>query len=1202
MVEDNVRRVLKEDCNVDWTFEDVEKDLKNRMISYTGEEVAAPEILTTSQVIPALPPATHGGSVELRNWLGGKCQWYLDHPHECITEDEGQPLPPLCAKVHVEPSERRNLAQLLVERRICDWVPEPEVMRYRGTKVLNGMFGVRKKGVASCGRPILRLIMNMIPSNSVHITLAGRVGRLPNICAWGHTVCEADELVTICQSDMSAAFYLFALPRGWKRQLCFNLSFTAHELGLEDRPPEEEQFLACGVLPMGWSSAVGVMQYVAEEVLFRNNLPKDAQVRGGTPLPAWITNSQAQCEGRGQVWWHVYLDNYASGEKRKWSDEPVGGAWQHSVEDWWESAGISCSKEKSVVDAEQATELGAFISGKHRWMGASCERMLKNAKTTIWVVTQNRMKKKQVQIVMGRWIFVTQFRRPSMAQFQRVWEFVSCEQWKKSLEDEAKREMLGALMGMGLYHISFTNPVEDLITCSDASSSGGAMAHASQLSDVGHSFVASQDTTFRGEKVPIYVISLFNGIGACFRCYDVRGAILAGGLAVDIHKPGSRVTSRRWPWVDHWEDIRTLSRGAVEEILSRAEFEAIDIWAGFPCVDLSAVKWNRSNLRGSQSSLIYEAIRIIDIVKDLFPQCRVRFIVENVSSMDVTARDQISELLGVQPYKLDPCCQVPLNRPRFCWTNLELSNSGGIELIQKHGYVEVSMEAPWPLPSQWLDPESSQSDETVSYPTCMKAIRRSQPPPRPAGLERCCPDTVRRWESDEFKFPPYQYKPQYLIWCHKKEQYRLLSVQERELLMGLGLDHTSPAFSASRVKQSKLKYEDERLSLIGDSFSVWSFSIFAAASVEPWLGSVHVDKLHARMGLPPGICSQVDHKCPLSREKIYVDAPEFKASVRELNCFLACRTNHTGSDVRITTGELMNPKKMWRQSVSADWWQWQPGFKVRSRYFTAVRRLLPLLEASPADEDEVVSLWIEDQYSEGEGISYVGDALSGLHHYCPQLRGRLSKSWRLFKLWRRIEKPAQAPPFPQAFAEALIARSIELADLNLAVCLALGFFGMLRTGELLTLVPLQILVGQEDAVIQLGATKSGLRRHQDENVVIDHGPTIVLLQEWMLWRQRQHSTTAPVFEAGAHAFRTSFRRILNYFQLGSTFRPYSLRRGGATADFRAHGQMERTLIKGRWGSTQSARIYIQEGLSALVKLQLSQNQATLIQSYSAQFL
>ena len=41
------------------------------------------------------------------------------------------------------------------------------------------------------------------------------------------------------------------------------------------------------------------------------------------------------------------------------------------------------------------------------------------------------------------------------------------------------------------------------------------------------------------------------------------------------------------------------------------------------------------------------------------------------------------------------------------------------------------------------------------------------------------------------------------------------------------------------------------------------------------------------------------------------------------------KVNHTGSDIRITTGELLSPKSVPRQSVEAGWWLWQPSFKTR---------------------------------------------------------------------------------------------------------------------------------------------------------------------------------------------------------------------------------------------------------------------------------
>lgn len=117
---------------------------------------------------------------------------------------------------------------------------------------------------------------------------------------------------------------------------------------------------------------------------------------------------------------------------------------------------------------------------------------------------------------------------------------------------------------------------------------------------------------------------------------------------------------------------------------------------------------------------------------------------------------------------------------------------------------------------------------------------------------------------------------------------------------------------------------------------------------------------------------------------------------------------------------------------------------TRSRYAAGVRRVLKLLERSSRPIDEELADWIEDRYAEGEGegVTTIADTLSGLHHFAPNLKGHLKRSWRLFQLWRRLEKPSQAPPFPESFVEALVARAIETQDFAFGLCLALGFWGM----------------------------------------------------------------------------------------------------------------------------------------------------------------
>ena len=246
-------------------------------------------------------------------------------------------------------------------------------------------------------------------------------------------------------------------------------------------------------------------------------------------------------------------------------------------------------------------------------------------------------------------------------------------------------------------------------------------------------------------------------------------------------------------------------------------------------------------------------------------------------------------------------------------------------------------------------------------------------------------------------------------------------------------------------------------------------------------------------------------------------------------------------------------------------------------------------------------LWIEDSFADGEGITLVSDTLSGLQHFQPWLRTKLQGSWRLFRIWRKVERPRQTPPLPAVFAQALIARSLELDKWHLAISIALAFWGMLRTGELLALTTANIICGDADLVIQLGFTKTGLRRAVDENVVVDDPPTIYLYKTFRQVLRGRRQFCSPIWNRGAQEFRAEFQELISFFHMPGTIRPYSLRRGGATHDFRVFNHIERTLLKGRWSSTSAARQYIQEGLSELTRLQISASAGRLIQKYAAFF-
>lgn len=291
----------------------LEKELRSKRINYQGEEVGICHKLTLEQVLPSLPPPEHGGAIDICEFVSPHTKHLLLNPGKCILDDVGQELPKLQGRVHVETGHIDAIADELVKRNVCGWIPFSSVFRFRGTPILNGLFGVGKNAMIDSHRSVLRLIMNLVPSNSIMRAFVGSVKNLPSITQWMTTVLEEGEELRIWQSDMCNAFYLFRLPSVWMPFLAFNVRRKGAQVGL---PETEEVVLACKVLPMGWLSSVAIMQEVSEHLLRVRALDETSQIVRNKAVPMWLVGIARESFEKSRSWWHVYLDNFAAGEAR----------------------------------------------------------------------------------------------------------------------------------------------------------------------------------------------------------------------------------------------------------------------------------------------------------------------------------------------------------------------------------------------------------------------------------------------------------------------------------------------------------------------------------------------------------------------------------------------------------------------------------------------------------------------------------------------------------------------------------------------------------------------------------------------------------------------------------------------------------------------------------------------------------------------
>eukprot|EP00435_Cladocopium_sp_Y103_P026117 s1612_g6.t1 len=739
--------VLAPDVRLDRSPQQAEKELAGRFLSYSGEEVPKMQVISYEAAKAALPPESHGGAIDALNLVSPGTQWFLEHPEESVMMDP-KPGVKLQAKVHVAPHETLKFFNLLVERRICNWIADDDVLKINGQQVLNGMFAVGKGSFLPNGEELQRTIMNLVPTNSCFRQIEGATSDLPSICQYLSLVLGSDERVWFYQSDMSSAFYLFRIPMAWTRMMAFSVVFSGEQLGLQ---PGVHYRPACSVIPMGWHSAVSVMQETADRLTVIGRLPADHKVRRGAPLPVWLTETMDSANALAKPWYHVYLDNFCA--MQKGTDETpgiMGVQFHQQLEQAWTRVGVLSSAKKRVSGAPQVEELGAHISGSAGTIGAGPERLLKLIQTTLVVISKGRLSKKWVQVVAGRWVHCMSFRRPTMVMLDATWTYISGKQKGETVENKTRSELFGCCLTSLLIHTNLRASLSQVTTASDASSTGGAVGKSDTLSLAGREFASSD-----------------------------------------------------------------------------------------------------------------------------------------------------------------------------------------------------------------------------------------------------------------------------------------------------------------------------------------------------------------RAGRTGGQASQADRR--RARRNIVLE------------------------------------------------------------YHAAVLRLAPVLEQVNTESqlDDLVADWVQDEFEDGSPLHLVGDALSGLHYFEPFTKRKLTKSWRLYSIWRRYEVPCRAPPLTQDIVLGMAGYCISICELTMAALLLLGFHCLMRTGELLQIRPCDFILNEEVGLVSIPSSKSGVRQNTRESVSIRDPYTLETVAAMVDLRQTLGFTNTPCWDRSGSTFRDLFRRILDKLEVADlSFRPYSLRRGGATYEMQSHGLMERTLIRG----------------------------------------
>lgn len=158
--------------------------------------------------------------------------------------------------------------------------------------------------------------------------------------------------------------------------------------------------------------------------------------------------------------------------------------------------------------------------------------------------------------------------------------------------------------------------------------------------------------------VKMNVLSLFDGISCGQVALERANVQVEQYFASEIKEDGIKVTMENYP--------KTIQLGDITKI-NGSDLPTIDLLiGGSPCQNLSIAmaKQHRKGLEGDKSSLFYEYYRLLEEVKPKY------FFLENVGGMSNKDKAIITELLGVQPIRINSERVSAQLRNRLYWTNI----------------------------------------------------------------------------------------------------------------------------------------------------------------------------------------------------------------------------------------------------------------------------------------------------------------------------------------------------------------------------------------------------------------------------------------------------------------------------------------------------------------------------------------------------
>lgn len=904
--------------------------LERCRLNYHGEIVYPAQEMTWEQLQPALPGEGQGGRVPVIELVDGALYDVLKEPNLLLKPENEwkRPQDNPGRKLWANENEWINIARGVYKTGVFSFIPRSELIEVDGCPVLHNCFGVGKGKYLADGREILRLVMNLDLTNSMLMMIIGDIRALPYPGQWQSIELKDDMVLVFSQSDLSAAYYAFGLPRTWWKHLAFMPAIPFEKVAdLVPHLKGEKEVYACArVLAMGLNSAAGLMQYLHMRMALDPrpggaNLPPTQQLRCDRPVPA------LDSQGRAMVW-EIFQDNFEVAELAEFKDlaKWVDTTCTHLevMSDVYVRWGATQSESKTKHRQVILESLGYVRDGVAGRQYLTNKYLAFLLGYTQWVMQQKTVTPMAMMILAGKWNRAIQLAREVSSLTDTMYRSFKNGRRGIDVRADLTQDLFMLLCLLPLLNIDMRKVVSATVTASDASPSGCGVCRSVRLNKEALQLMERVAVNNRGNESSLLLVELFGGLAGLRQALALGKTAPAVHVSADTDAHVSRAVTMFWPKAIIWHDVTKIDMQMVKRLIPLCtRVKTAIVGGGYPCPAFSGLKAFNKGHR--EDMRVQEIARVAKLVKAALPSVQVKRFYENVVPKDVELEwmtsflNEDKSLDPVRPVFIDGGDLGPSSRPRYYWVDVNLKSAEDCQVK-----IDESLDLPWdlapqrvimkvdrPLGDQWLQPGCTLAgwSHTGCVACFTRPIPRKYPPPQPAGIESCTPMDLKFWEADQFRYPPYQYKSFNMV-SQQNGNFRTPCPEEREKALMYPPGITLEMLPMKRRHQSD--FTDIRNGALGNGFMCGAVAWLLNRCMVQWGWTDY--RLVAQDMLEEYFSSKVAH-ADIFEER---NNPEL-----DLVKLIYRHQVHVGGELRSLPGREFRQDQWPRHGVNGSWWHWR---------------------------------------------------------------------------------------------------------------------------------------------------------------------------------------------------------------------------------------------------------------------------------------